>query len=161
MMLTLDKYHEAAKADPSYARFSVKEAQATFRRAGFKRIPKERWAWGDQMPGTGGPAACFVRNGVAVIAHGLGFEVYALGNGAPLVASFPEAEMAIRFVRALKQDTELMAAKELSDQQFERVQLLAGQVFDEFKQELEDVLARLREWEGSDAQDGTGRDCLN
>jgi hypothetical protein len=144
----------AVEADPRYSRFSVDQAQATFTSAGFARVAKEHYAWGDTLPGTDWPCACFERNRVTVVGHRLAYEVFAPGDGSPM-ACFPDAELAIRFVRAFEQEPELMTADRFSDEQFNRVQTLAAQVFDEALREVEETRKRLRDWAGlEDEEDG-------
>jgi hypothetical protein len=144
----------AVEADPRYGRFSVDQAQATFASAGFARVPKELCPWGGKLPGTDWPCVSFERNRVLVVGHRLAYEVFAPGDGSPM-ACVPDAELAIRFVRAFEQDAELMAADRFSDAQFNRVQTLATQVLDEALHEVEETRKRLRDWAGlEDDADG-------
>jgi hypothetical protein len=149
----------AVEADPRYARFSIAEAEATFAAAGFARVPKEDFAWGDTLSGTDWPCACFDRNGVWVAAHRLGCSVFAPGDGNPM-ASFPDAGLAIRFVWVLERDAELMAADGFSDEQFYRVQAMAAAVTGQALEEAEGTVRRLRDWMGLDGEgvDAPGSD---
>jgi hypothetical protein len=142
---TTSEWMAAVEADPRYSRFSVEAAQATFTGAGFARVPKEDYAWGDTLPGTDWPCAGFERNRVRVVGHRLGYEIFAPGDGS-LMACFPDAELAIRFVQAFEQEPELMAADRFSDAQFDRVQALAGQVFEAVLREAEETRKRRRNW---------------
>jgi hypothetical protein len=143
----------AVEADPRYGRFSVEEAEATFTSAGFARVPQEEFAWGDTVPGTDWPCACFDRSGVWVAAHRLGYEVFAPGDGS-LMSSFPDAELAIRFVRAFEREAELMAADGFSDEEFGRVQSLASEIMQAALREAEETRERLRWWLGLEDQGG-------
>jgi len=153
----VNKWMAIVTTDPCCNRFSVDEAQATFASAEFVRVPKERYLWGDQLPGTNWPCACFERHGVTVVGHPLGYEVFAPGDGS-LLACFPDAALAIRFVRVFEQEPELMAADGFSDEQFDRVQDLAHtltmQALHEAKTEAR--AKELREWMGLDEEDGAG-----
>jgi hypothetical protein len=146
----------AVEADPHYSKFSVDEAEAEFRRAGFSRVAKDDYAWEDVLPGTDWPCACFDRSGVSVIAHRLGCSVFAPGDGGQ-IASLPNARLAIRLVEELEREAELMAADCLNDEQFNRVQSLSAKIMCAALREAEETRTRLRWWMGLEDEDDAGQ----
>jgi hypothetical protein len=68
------------------------------------------------------------------------------------MACFPDAGLAIRFVRAFERDAELVAADGFSDAQFDRVQAMAAAVTDQALEEAEETVRRLRDWMGLDGE---------
>lgn len=97
------------------------------------------------------------RNGIIVEGDPDGYDVFAPGDGS-LVACFPDAELAIRFVEAFEQEPDLVAADAFDDDQFDRVQIIAGTVFAEALDEIETARQRLREWVGLEDSDDAGPD---
>lgn len=121
--------------------FSLDAARAEFLQAGFREIAVETETWqGSELV-----YLIVERNGVPVQASCFGCDVFAPGNG-HLMACVPGAATAIRFVGAFEQEADLMAAAELDDEQFNRVQELAGRIIRETLAELEARLERIREW---------------
>jgi hypothetical protein len=153
---TVNEWMAIVATDPPCNRFSVDEAPATFASAGFVRVPKKRSPWGDQLPGTNRPCARFERHGVPVLGLPLGHEVVAPGDGS-LLTCFPDAERAIRFVRAFGREPEPMAADGFGAERFGRGQGLARallvQVLHEAKAEAR--ATELRAWMGPEAANGT------
>jgi hypothetical protein len=150
---TMQDWYATEDAQYRYRKFALAAVRATFASAGFTQIPEARCPWDGKLPGTSWPCIFFERNGVRVAAHPLSYEVFAPGDGVA-VTSFPDAQLAIRFVQAFEQDTELMAADELSDEQLTRAQALAHPLMVQALRDAERDLAWVRMWMGLEALNG-------